>query len=131
MKNRNWAKGSNAGRKAKVALICNNLFDFQHRNFPAGFPFVGLFPSSSRSAQCKSVFYSIFCSRNIDKLLAWISDGSMGQRAGRKQLARQWEIFFLFLGSKGAAGRGFSKDQNDFVLHFLLGSVKKQNGRHF
>jgi len=71
MKNRNWGKGSKqAGRKAKVALICNNLFDLEHRNFLSRVPFFG--------AQCKSVFYSIFCSRNIDKLLAGIFDGSVG-----------------------------------------------------
>jgi len=81
MKNRNWGKGSKqAGRKAKVALICNNLFDLEHRNFLSRVPICWPFFSTSSydGAQCKSVFYSIFCSRNIDKLLAGIFDGSVG-----------------------------------------------------
>jgi len=110
MKNRNWAKGSNAGRKAKVALICNNLFDFQHRNFPAGLPFVGLFPSSSRSAQCKSVFYSIFCSRNIDKLLAGISDGMVWVKGrGGNSWRGNGKIFYCSLGRKVQLVEDFPK----------------------
>lgn len=82
----------------KVALICNNLFDLYKFSAWAGSGLSLSLPSRLLfRVQCKNAFYSIFSSRNIDKLLAGIFDSIWGMPLLALSLA------FLLLHSREVA----------------------------